>query len=566
MNGLFFRRFIKNSEKEKFGGLRIKNSRLFTGILAFFLFLCFSLTTGTAVAFEGGSGTEEDPYQIADVEQLQAMEEDLSAHYVLVDDIDASETETWNGGRGFEPIGNYDYPFMGTFDGQGYVIKNLYINRSDERNVGLFGCIRNKIRSVGLKDIRVTGGFYNVGGLVGFNNGISVFDSYATGSVAGNRNVGGLIGRNSGNVSESYFAGIVSGSSNVGGLVGLFWGSISNSYSAGTVTGDDAVGGLVGYIYSGSVLDSYATGNVNGDESVGGLVGYNRGERSSISCSYSTGSVAGEEHVGGLMGWDLGGADVEGSFWNVETSGTDESAAGTGKATEEMIIEETFLDAGWVFEKTWGIIQSETYPYLQWQETDTYPYPLEEFDLKIDIEGQGSTSPAAGTHTYDEGEEVTIGAIPDYGWIFDKWTGDVSGTENEINVTIDEDKSVTAVFEEEVEHYGLSVDIIGDGTVNVNPDLDEYEEGASVTLTAVPSDNFEFLEWSGDVTGTDKEITVVMDEDKEITANFEEEPYLPPDVDDEEGLPWMWISIGIVVIIVVLIGIFFFMRKSGSGL
>jgi len=191
-------------------------------------------------------------------------------------------------------------------------------------------------------------------------------------------------------------------------------------------------------------------------------------------------------------------------------------------------------------------------------------FEIKEFDLDINIDGEGTIEPSAGTHSFEYGDEITLTANPDEGWSFQEWSGDISSTEDEMTVTMDEDKSVTAVFEEEVEHYELSVDIIGDGTVNVNPDLDEYEEGASVTLTAVPSDNFEFLEWSGDVTGTDKEITVVMDEDKEITADFEEEPYLPPDVDDEEGLPWMWIGIGVIGI--ALIGIFFFMRKSGSGL
>ena len=76
-----------------------------------------------------GSGTLGDPYIIQDVTDLQNMNLDLAAHYVLGNDIDASETLTWNDGEGFVPIGNFvDGPFTGSIDGAGYTISNLYEN------------------------------------------------------------------------------------------------------------------------------------------------------------------------------------------------------------------------------------------------------------------------------------------------------------------------------------------------------------------------------------------------------------------------------------------------------
>ena len=77
---------------------------------------------GSAFAFSGaGSGTEADPYLITDVYELQEMSDDLTAYYVLGNDIDASVTSSWNGNAGFEPIGT----FTGIFDGQGHTITGV---------------------------------------------------------------------------------------------------------------------------------------------------------------------------------------------------------------------------------------------------------------------------------------------------------------------------------------------------------------------------------------------------------------------------------------------------------
>ena len=96
---------------------------------------------GSAWAFSGaGSGTEADPYVITTVQQLQEMQDDLDAYYVLGNDIDASGTASWNGGAGFEPVGSYDpnYSFTGTLDGRGHVITGLYIYRPSSNSIALF--------------------------------------------------------------------------------------------------------------------------------------------------------------------------------------------------------------------------------------------------------------------------------------------------------------------------------------------------------------------------------------------------------------------------------------------
>jgi clostripain len=292
---------------------RIKLEKLFAlGIIFLLLtstFLIFIPKIEAQNRFSGkGSGTPSDPYVITNVKQLQEMKYDLKAHYVLGNDIDASETRYWNNGQGFEPIGDYDNPFTGSFDGKGYKIYNLYINRVGNYT-GLFGYVGQKgiIKNVGLENVEIssTGGYdvgYDVGGLIGRNEG-TVSNSYSTGYVNGTYKVGGLIGDNSGRVSNCYSTGSVNGTTDdVGGLIGRNEGTVSNSYSTGTVNGTLHVGGLIGD-NSGTVSNCYSTGYVNGRDLVGGLIGFNVG---TVSNSYSTGSVNGTYNVGGLIGDNFG--------------------------------------------------------------------------------------------------------------------------------------------------------------------------------------------------------------------------------------------------------------------
>jgi hypothetical protein len=175
-----------------------------------------------------------------------------------------------------------------------------------------------------------------------------------------------------GTVSASYSNGNVTGHEYVGGLVGYSSGTLSSSYAGASVTGDDHVGGLVGYS-TGMVGNSYTSGNVTGHEYVGGLVGSND---HTVSNSYSSGSVSGADGVGGLVGQNEHGT-VTGSFWDLETSGIEESDGGTAKNTTAMRHIAIFSGAGWnitavAFGSTnttfiWNIVNNVTYPFLSWQ-------------------------------------------------------------------------------------------------------------------------------------------------------------------------------------------------------
>jgi hypothetical protein len=139
---------------------------------------------------------------------------------------------TANRGKGWQSIGIIDNQFTGTFDGQGYEICDLFINRPQEFHVGLFGYVgcRGVVKNVGVVNASVAGKT-RVGGLVAENQG-TLINSYATGAVSGYRQVGGLVGLNGGTVRNSYSTASVSGDRWTGGLVGyrFMYGTVSNSF------------------------------------------------------------------------------------------------------------------------------------------------------------------------------------------------------------------------------------------------------------------------------------------------------------------------------------------------
>lgn len=289
----------------------------------------------------GGVAAQEE---VSNAAELQDVQDDLDGDYVLKDDINMS------GVSGFEPIGDRNdrtadrsgSPFTGTFDGNGYTVSNLTIDRPNENYVGLFGAVGSggTIENVGVEDVEVTGDGWT-GSLVGFNEG-EVNRSYAGGDVS------------------------VSGSWTTGGLVGANAGEVIESYSEATVSDVRLeAGGLVGVNLNGDVLASYATGGVSGDEKVGGLVGVNF--EGSIDESYAAGSVSGGDETGGLVGVSSG--TVFASYWDNEATGQSSSDGGTALTTNEMRGDAAESNmAGFDFEGTWATVEDpDDYPILAWQ-------------------------------------------------------------------------------------------------------------------------------------------------------------------------------------------------------
>ena len=341
-------------------------------------------------------------------------------HYVQTADIDASETEYWNNRLGFEPIGIHQNVFKGIYDGNGYKISNLTINRMTENEVGLFGVAGGyTIKNVTLENVNIRGRDFT-GGLVGRLRAGEVSNSSVTGIVSGERRVGGLVGQNRiGTIRDSHAEVEVTGQRDVGGLVGENEeggtvigcsatgdasttvddghdvgglvganrdGSVFESFATGNVSArGDRAGGLVGqHMNAGSAIaDSYATGNVSGREMVGGLVGRNR-QNATVWTSYSTGKATGElaRYTAAFVGLNIEGGALSNSYWDVESSGTEKGAGPfsadgiSGLVTAQMTGRAALANmAGFDFDKVW--VLNEGYPALHWEDVEALPTNIE---------------------------------------------------------------------------------------------------------------------------------------------------------------------------------------------
>jgi hypothetical protein len=118
---------------------------------------------------------------------------------------------------------------------------------------------------------------------------------------------------------------------------------------------------------------------------------------------------------------------------------------------------------------------------------------------------------------YGEGAVVHATAIPDPGYVFRGWSGDLSGKENPATFVVDGDMTLAADFGRVL----LSVAAEQGGSVAVDPPGPAYTLGSVVTLTATPAAGHLFSSWGGDLTGAGNPATLVMDSDKSVTAGFE---------------------------------------------
>lgn len=245
-------------------------------------------------SFSGmGQGTLENPYVINTVDQLKEISNNLSAHYCLGSNIDMTGITDW------EPIGDGQYAFTGTFNGNGHVIKNLTItfngrlsdddivpeNDNINQYLGIFGYAKNAtIKNVGIKNIRYKlsyeeyygdyNAFVYLGGLVGAARGTQISQCYVTGnlrSVCESKiytRVGGIIGNadTSTTISDSYadvecYGSTIDMNTMVGGIAAWVGNAtITKCYTEGKIASYNTQS----YAYAGGINGSGQNGNVAG--------------------------------------------------------------------------------------------------------------------------------------------------------------------------------------------------------------------------------------------------------------------------------------------------------------
>ena len=281
-----------------------------------------------ATAFAGGTGTESDPYQIANGAELAYLASSVNSgktytgkNFVLTANIDLN-------GLPWTPIGNSfsdallegsNYRiFAGNFDGNGYTISNVSIGSETaplEADVfGLFGATAGKISNLNLDTVSIHGiaKIASIGAVIGF--------------------AGGLVGYSGGYIENCHVTGLtmdMSAPSNVyaaaycvGGLVGVLDETqlINECSVSGSITekaGKGSIGGLIGELgkaakitYSRSDVTVNVKADSRGGANVGGFIGKGNGktdaERIIRNC-YATGNVTGGAYTGGFAGglWGL---------------------------------------------------------------------------------------------------------------------------------------------------------------------------------------------------------------------------------------------------------------------
>ena len=289
--------------------------------------------------FQAGSGTEQDPYQITNAQQLKYISKALNAHFVLTADISLNEEAA---GSGWDPIGKQEAPFTGTLDGQGHTIKNMWMKRPTTDYVGLFG----------------------------FVDGATI------------KNVILNIGTNA-----------INGQDYVGGIAGTARRShISCCAVSGSILCRNAGAGICAYTYSTEISECFTEGELTAIyESVSGIG--NVDKSSKISNCYSIMSLGGGTGNNYLYARAIGGGEQRGTITkcyfagkvkmgnrtpDFNCSGTytyyDSQIIGTIKAdymtntnnsrtTFQMMQQSNYED--WDFDNIWKISEGKTYPTLR---------------------------------------------------------------------------------------------------------------------------------------------------------------------------------------------------------
>lgn len=345
-----------------------------------------------------GAGTATNPYIIEDITDLQNVNLDLSAYYELGNDIDASATTGWNGGRGFLPIGGALTNFLGRLDGKNYTVTGLYQNITAVLGSGVFGFIgaTAKVKNIKFVNSNIThsncangftessfGEITNVsvsGTITGlYPNGFGfthdgVVENCSvnvTMTVVGAGIASGFFYVNNGTIASSSVAGSASGLMVIG-FVYQNTGIISKCFTTCAVSGSSSGAGFCLY-QQGTITDCYATGAVTGSDISVGFC-YNNDTTGTISRCYSVGAVnpAATQKGGFCCG---NSHTITGCYWDTQTSGCATSDGGTGKTTAQMKAQATFTS--WDFVATWGINEGVSYPTLiPWSQVPGSAIPL----------------------------------------------------------------------------------------------------------------------------------------------------------------------------------------------
>lgn len=378
-------------------------------------------------AFRFGSGTEEDPYQVRNMQELNAVRYQLSAYFQMTQDITCPTDSNGTGNNsthpvriaGYKPkwypIGNYTQQgFEGTFDGDGHTIAGIYtdwteedyrhdlVYRSSQSNecyMGLFGCNRGIIQNLTVDNAMGAESIFDDS-----NPGLLYFETVPI--------VGSIAGYNDGTIRHCVNQASVI-SIEAGGIAGENYGIIEQCVNEGFVRGDIFAGGIA--VHNGNIIRECANvsswvckqgpwvydGGNHEKQTAGGIAVTNNG---SITDSYNTaqvichtvdvytnnnaygiadgGTIKNCYNIGQVnvpksgtfgTGRPIGGDNVSNVYaWNMDNKGSESCF----RTLEEMKQQQTY--AGFDFETIWAMPAEGDYPFpvLRNADADFTKHPI----------------------------------------------------------------------------------------------------------------------------------------------------------------------------------------------
>lgn len=195
----------------------------------------------------------------------------------------------------------------------------------------------------------------------------------------------------------------------------------------------------------------------------------------------------------------------------------------------EKVTIKAIADSGWYFDHWEGDVSGVSSSLVVTMDCDKEIVAVFKSDkafylLTTTANGKGSVVRYPAKLYFSPDEEVTITAIPDYGWYLDHWEGDVTGNDSVLTLMLQKDTNVIGVFKEK--EFKINVNIIGDGIVTLSPLKDTYRTGDVVTITATPNSGWIFDSWGGSLSGKDLSKTITVTDNLNITAKFRNIVYI----------------------------------------
>lgn len=158
------------------------------------------------------------------------------------------------------------------------------------------------------------------------------------------------------------------------------------------------------------------------------------------------------------------------------------------------------------------------------------------YKLTVLKTGEGTITPPEGEYLYPANEQVDLSATPAPGWKFVRWEGDVSGTNPNTHIVMDRDKKIRAVFDKVMHTLTIRANPDIGGTTNPAPGVYKYKHGETVNIKATANQDWKFVRWTGNASGTNPSTNVLMDRDKVVIAQFEQDFLAPMDPGDPGGV------------------------------